>query len=124
MRLTQAPTLILGLASIGFVIAATALQAMDLRSIALVGAGGIVLLLALMLPRRRGSRQKLLSLALNVCFSGLVLSAFVSQLDQERMLGIRAGLSALLLGGLMLTLWSGYGGGANTRRRDLGNYYD
>lgn len=124
MRATQVSASLLGLASLGFVLFAFLEQAIDFRSLVLLAAGAVALFVAATAEWWMTSRAHWVLLAAAALYSVLVLAALVLQIDEERMMAVRAGLSGLLLAGLLLTLWCTYGGGAPKRRRNLHNYYD
>lgn len=124
MRFPRVFAFLLALASVGFVAFCVLQQAIDFRSLVLVVAGaGMLLVMAAVTGFRRLRRGWLLALAA-LAYSVLVLGALVLQLDQERMLSVRAALSGMLLAGLLLMLWSAFVTNRPKRRDGLHNYFD
>lgn len=124
MRVSQAFAAMLGLASAGFVLFAFLEQATDMGSLLLVAAGASVSFAGVLAAGRMFSRTRWMFVGLAGVYSVLLLWALTRQLDQERIFAIRGGLSALLLSGVLLTLWGAYAPRPQTRRRGFHNYYD
>lgn len=124
MRASQAFAALLGLASVGFVLFAFVQQATDFGSLVLVAAGGVLSFLAIPAAGRMFQRTRWALVGLAGTYSVLMLWALTRQLDQERMVAVRGGLSTLLLAGLLFTLWGAYAPRPQSRRRGLHNYYD
>lgn len=124
MRIHQGLAAFLCLASGGFAVFALLQQAIDRRSLVLIIAAALVLLAVAVIPSRVGKRGRVASVVLSVLSSLLVLTALVLQLDQDRMLIVRASLSMLLLGGLLLTMLCVYALRRPPTRRGMHNYFD
>lgn len=124
MRASQAFAVLLGLASVGFVLFAFFQQATDFGSLVLVAAGAMVSFLAVFAAGRMFRRTRWALVGLAGCYSVLILWALTRQLDQERAMAVRGGLSTLLLAGLLFALWGAYAPRPQSRRRGLHNYYD
>lgn len=124
MRSSQASAALLGLASAGFVLFALFSQATDLGSLLLVSAGALVCFAAIPAAGKVFSRTRWVFVGMGGFYSLLVLWALSRQIDQERMMAVRGGLSVLLLAGLLLTLWGTYAPRPQSRRRGFHNYYD
>lgn len=124
MRVLQAFACTLGLASTGFVLFAFFNQAIDFRSLALVALGAVALIATLLLSWCLGLRGRWLLIGLSGLYSASIAVALALQIDQERLMVIRAGLSLLLISGLLLMMWCAYGIKPPSRRRSWHNYYD
>lgn len=124
MRIHRGLAAFLGLASGGFAAFALLQQAIDRRSLVLIVAAALVLLLIAVIPGKGAKRLRVASVLLSVLSSLLVLAALVLQLDEDRMLIVRASLSVLLLGGLLLTMLCVHALRRPPVRRGMHNYFD